>query len=125
TILLTLLFVPALRARIGVGWALRVGILALALPAPLMAISVSRGWMVALTAVRGLGCATMTVLGSASLIDLVEIHSRAAAAAMYSLAVTIPTLLAVPLSVMAADVVGFRVVLCAAGLPLLGLIAVQ
>lgn len=125
TILLTLLFVPALRARIGVGWALRVGVLALALPAPLMAISGSTGTMVALTAVRGFGCATMTVLGSASLIDLVEIDSRAAAAAMYSLAVTIPTLLAVPLSVMAADVVGFRVVLCAAGLPLLGLIAVQ
>jgi predicted MFS family arabinose efflux permease len=125
TVVFTLLFVPAMGAKIGIGPALRLGILALSLPAPLMAISGSTGSMMALTAVRGFGCATMTVLGSAVLIDLVEVESRMAAAAMYSLAVTIPTLLAVPLSVMAADVLGFRVVLCAAGLALLGLIPVQ
>lgn len=125
TIVLTLVFIPALGAKLGVRSSLRLGILALALPAPLMAISGATGWMMALTAVRGFGCATMTVLGSASLIDLVHVESRAAAAAMYSFAVTIPTLLAVPLSVIAADLVGFRVVLCTAGLVLLGLIPAQ
>jgi hypothetical protein len=56
--------VPAMVRRHGLGRVLTVGLLALGLPAPLYLVADDVRWLAAVSAVRGIGFAVLTVLGS-------------------------------------------------------------
>jgi predicted MFS family arabinose efflux permease len=78
--------VPALCARIGVRRALPAGLLALALPCPLLAVSHALGPLIALSVVRGAGFAIFTVVGTLIVAELAGPERRGAAIGLYGLA---------------------------------------
>jgi MFS family permease len=57
--------VPAMERRLGVGRTLAVGLVALGAPSPVYLVSTDLGPMLAVSAVRGVGFAVLTVIGSA------------------------------------------------------------
>ncbi len=97
-----------------------VGLLLLGAPAPAYLISDGLGWVLGLSAVRGIGFGILTVVGSTVVAQLVPAHRRGAAIGVYGLAVAVPNLLLLPGSVPVADRWGFGAVFWVAALPLLG-----
>jgi MFS family permease len=78
--------VPALCARVGVRRALPAGLLALAAPCPLLALSHGLGWLIALSLVRGAGFAIFTVVGTLVVTELAGPARRGAAIGLYGVA---------------------------------------
>ena len=117
---LTQLLVPWALARWGTGGVLVVGLLLLGAPAPAYLISDRLGWVLGLSALRGMGFGVLTVVGSAVVAQLVPATRRGAAIGVYGLSVAIPNLLLLPGSVPVADRWGFGPVFWVAALPLLG-----
>ena len=117
---LTQLAVPRSLARWGSGGVLVVGLLLLGAPAPGYLISDGLGWVLALSAVRGMGFGVLTVVGSTVVAQLVPAHRRGAAIGVYGLSVAVPNLLLLPGSVPVVDRWGFAPVFWVAALPLLG-----
>ena len=117
---LTQLAVPSSLARWGTGGVLVVGLLLLGAPAPAYLISDGLGWVLALSAVRGMGFGILTVVGSTVVAQLVPAHRRGAAIGVYGLSVAVPNLLLLPGSVPVVDRWGFAPVFWVAALPLLG-----
>jgi MFS family permease len=88
--------VPAMVRRHGLGRVLTVGLLALGLPAPLYLVADDVRWLAAVSAVRGIGFAVLTVLGSTIAARAVPAGRRGESIGIYGLAVALPTLAAVP-----------------------------
>ncbi len=112
--------VPRALARWGTGRVLVAGLLLLGVPAPLYLLSDQLGWVLGLSAVRGLGFGILTVVGSTVVARLVPAGQRGAAIGVYGLAVAVPNLLLLPGSVPVVDRWGFDPVFWAAALPVLG-----
>jgi predicted MFS family arabinose efflux permease len=114
------LAVPRALASWGVGRVLVAGLLLLGVPAPGYLLSDGLGWVLGLSAVRGLGFGILTVVGSTVVVHLVPAGRRGAAIGVYGLAVAVPNLLLLPGSVPVVDRWGFEPVFWAAALPVLG-----
>jgi len=112
--------VPRALARWGTGRVLVAGLLLLGIPAPVYLVSDGLGWVLGLSAVRGLGFGILTVVGSAVVAQLVPAGRRGAAIGVYGLAVAVPNLVLLPGSVPVVDRWGFEPVFWAAALPVLG-----
>jgi predicted MFS family arabinose efflux permease len=114
------LAVPRALVSWGTGRVLVAGLLLLGVPAPGYLLSDRLGWVLGLSAVRGLGFGILTVVGSTVVAHLVPAGRRGAAIGVYGLAVAVPNLLLLPGSVPVADRWGFGPVFWAAALPVLG-----
>ena len=114
------LAVPRALASWGTGRVLVAGLLLLGVPAPAYLLSDGLGWVLGLSAVRGLGFGILTVVGSTVVAHLVPAGRRGAAIGVYGLAVAVPNLVLLPGSVPVVDRWGFGPVFWAAALPLLG-----
>ncbi|MGY1841830.1 MULTISPECIES: MFS transporter [unclassified Modestobacter] len=90
------LAVPALVNRLGVTPVLIGGLLAIGLPSPFYLLSDDLGWFAAVSAVRGLGFAVITVLGSTIAAQVVPPERRGESIGLYGLAIAVPMLGAVP-----------------------------
>ncbi|MFD0901827.1 MFS transporter [Actinomadura sediminis] len=98
-----------LRAILGAG--------ALLLGAPTFAylLSSSLGWVLAVSAVRGVGFGMVAVAGSALVAELVAVSHRGRAVGWYGIAVGLPQVVFLPLGVWAAGEFGFASVFTVAG----------
>jgi predicted MFS family arabinose efflux permease len=112
--------VPRALVRWGTGRVLVLGLLFLGVPAPAYLLSVGLGWLLALSAVRGLGFGILTVVGSTVVAHLAPPGRRGAAIGVYGLAVAVPNLVLLPGSVPIVDRFGFGSVFWLAALPVLG-----
>jgi predicted MFS family arabinose efflux permease len=88
--------VPALVRRLGLGPVLAGGLLALSVPAPLYLVADDLRGLLAVSAVRGVGFAVLTVLGSTIAAQAVPPERRGESIGIYGLAIAFPTLAAVP-----------------------------
>ena len=88
--------VPALVARLGVGPVLVAGLLTLGAPSPLYLLADDVRWFAAVSVVRGFGFAVLTVLGSTIAAQAVPADRRGESIGIYGLAISLPTLAAVP-----------------------------
>jgi predicted MFS family arabinose efflux permease len=88
--------VPALVRRLGLGPVLAGGLLALSVPAPLYLVADGVGWLLAVSALRGVGFAVLTVLGATIAAQAVPPDRRGESIGIYGLAISLPTLAAVP-----------------------------
>ncbi|WNV76813.1 MFS transporter [Geodermatophilus sp. DSM 44513] len=91
--------VPALTVRLGLGPVLVVGLLALGAPAPLYAVDDGLAWLSAVSAVRGVGFAVLTVLGAVLAAQVAPPERRGESIGLYGLAIAVPNLVAVPAGV--------------------------
>ncbi len=91
--------VPVLTARFGQARVLVLGLIALGAPAPLYAVDDGLLWLSALSAVRGVGFAVLTVLGATLAAQAAPAERRGEAIGIYGLAIAIPNLAAVPAGV--------------------------
>jgi MFS family permease len=114
------LAVPRALVSWGTGRVLVAGLLLLGVPAPGYLLSDGLGWVLGLSAVRGLGFGILTVVGSTVVAHLVPAGRRGAAIGVYGLAVAVPNLLLLPGSVPVVDRWGFGPVFWAAALPVVG-----
>jgi predicted MFS family arabinose efflux permease len=114
------LAVPRALLSWGTGRVLVAGLLLLGVPAPGYLLSDRLGWVLGLSAVRGLGFGILTVVGSTVVANLVPAGRRGAAIGVYGLSVAVPNLLLLPGSVPVVDRWGFGPVFWAAALPVLG-----
>ena len=114
------LAVPRALVSWGTGRVLVAGLLLLGVPAPGYLLSDGLGWVLGISAVRGLGFGILTVVGSTVVAHLVPAGRRGAAIGVYGLAVAVPNLLLLPGSVPVVDRWGFEPVFWAATLPVLG-----
>lgn len=115
------LAVPRALTAWGTGRLLAAGLLLLGAPAPLYLLADSLAWVLALSALRGIGFGILTVTGSAAAAHLVDPSRRGAAIGAYGLAVAVPNLVLLPASVPLADTLGFSSVFWIAALPVLGI----
>ncbi|MFQ1000701.1 MFS transporter [Modestobacter sp. SSW1-42] len=88
--------VPALVHRRGLGPVLAGGLVALGAPAPLYLAGDDVRWILAVSAVRGIGFGVLTVLGSTIAAQAVPAARRGESIGIYGLAAALPTLVAVP-----------------------------
>lgn len=114
------LAVPRALAAWGTGRVLVAGLVLLGLPAPAYLLSADLGWVLCLSAVRGLGFGIATVVGSTVVAYLVPASQRGAAIGVYGLSVAVPNLVLLPGSVPVVDRWGFDPVFGVAAIPLLG-----
>jgi predicted MFS family arabinose efflux permease len=98
---------------------LAIGLVALGAPSPLYLVSDDLGPMLALSAVRGVGFAVLTVVGSALTAVLAPAERHGESVGLYGLAVAVPNLLVVPGAVALAQNVGFVPVAVLATVPVL------
>lgn len=96
TTVLVQLAVPWLDRRVGTPVLLACGLLALGAPAPLYLISSHLGCLVAVSAVRGIGFAILTVLGALLSTRVIAPDRRGEAVGIYGLSIAVPNLVAVP-----------------------------
>jgi MFS family permease len=92
----TQMLVPAAVDRFGLGPVLALGLVALGLPAPLYLLAHDLWWLLVVSAVRGLGFAVLTVLGSTITARIAPPGRMGEAVGLYGLAIALPNLLAVP-----------------------------
>lgn len=112
--------VPALVSRLGVGRTLAGGMVALGLPAPFLALGHDLGWLLGLSAVRGVGFAAVTVVGTTLTATVAAPERRGESVGVYGLAIAGPNLLAVPAGVALTQAGAFGWVALLAGAPVLG-----
>jgi predicted MFS family arabinose efflux permease len=91
--------VPALTARFGAGPVLAAGLVALGAPSPLYAVDDGLLWLSAVSAVRGLGFAVLTVLGATLAARVAPPERRGESIGLYGLAIAVPNLAFVPAGV--------------------------
>ncbi|MEV0275788.1 MFS transporter [Streptomyces sp. NPDC050610] len=91
------------------------GALLLGLPTFAYPLSTGLGWVLAVSAVRGVGFGMVAVAGSALVAELVPAHARGRAVGWYGVAVGLPQVLFLPLGVWLAEHIGFTPVFVAAG----------
>ncbi|MFK5634442.1 MULTISPECIES: MFS transporter [unclassified Ornithinimicrobium] len=112
--------VPALIRRVGWAAALSLGLVLLGAPSLAFGLSSDLGPVLALSAVRGSGFGILTVAASAAAVLLVEPGRRGAAVGAYSLALSLPNVVLMPVGGWVAAQWGFWPVFVIGALPLLG-----
>lgn len=118
---LTQSFVPTALRRLGTGRVLAAGLLLLGAPAALHLLSDGLTWILALSAVRGIGFGILTVTGSVAVANLVPAARHGAAIGAYGAAVAVPQLFLLPAGPLIADAVGFWLAFALGALPILGI----
>ncbi|GAA1571840.1 MFS transporter [Kribbella hippodromi] len=88
--------VPWLERRLGTPVLLVIGLIALGSPAPLYLLSDSLGWLAAISAVRGIGFAILTVIGALLSTSVAPADRRGEAIGVYGLCIAVPNLIAIP-----------------------------
>jgi MFS family permease len=114
-------FVPWFLDRFGYTPVIVAGLLFLGAPALGYGLSAELGPVLAMSALRGVGFAVLTVVGSALVAQLIPAGRLGAAIGVYGLAVAVPMLVLLPLSVPIADGLGFTATFVLGALPLLGI----
>ena len=114
--------VPALVARLGTGVVLAGGLVALGLPSPLYLLADDVRWFAVVSVVRGVGFAVLTVLGSTIAAQAVPAERRGESIGIYGLAISVPTLAAVPGGTALALAGWFPWVAVLAAAPVVGLV---
>jgi predicted MFS family arabinose efflux permease len=115
------LLVPLAERRLGLPRLLAIGLVALGLPTPLYLVSQDLGWLAAVSAVRGIGFAILTVVGASLTATLAPPGRRGEAIGLYGISVAVPQLLCVPGGASLALAGRFDVVAILATAPLLAL----
>jgi predicted MFS family arabinose efflux permease len=115
------LTVPAAERRLGMARLLALGLVALGAPAPLYLAGDGLVWLSAVSAVRGIGFAILTVAGATLTARLAPPGRRGEAIGLYGLSIAVPNLLAVPGGASLALGGHFAWVAVGATLPLLAL----
>lgn len=115
------LLVPTTVRLIGQPATLAIGLLALGAPTPLLLLSDQLGWLLAVSAVRGLGFAILTVLTPLVATQIAPPGSHGRAIGLYGLAVAVPNVAAVPLAVALTDAGHFPVVAVLGAVPVLAI----
>jgi predicted MFS family arabinose efflux permease len=115
------LLVPLAERRLGLPRLMAIGLVALGLPTPLYLVSQDLGWLAAVSAVRGVGFAILTVVGASLTATLAPPGRRGEAVGLYGVSVAIPQLLCVPGGASLALGGRFDVVAILATAPLLAL----
>ena len=121
--ILTQPFVPRLLRRFGTGRVLAAGLILLGGPSLLHLISDRLDWILALSALRGLGFGILTVTGSTAVAHLVAPNRHGSAIGAYGAAIAIPQVVLLPAGPWIADVAGFWVVFALGALSILGAVA--
>ena len=111
--------VNATLARLGWGWTLALGLVLLAAPAPVQAISPDLWLVLATSAVRGLGFGILTVCGATAISLLVTPEARGRAVGAYGLVIAIPQLALTPAAPWLLAMFGFPLVAAFGAVPLL------
>jgi len=114
-------FVPRLLSRWGTGRVLATGLALLGLPSLLFLFSDQLGWVLLLSALRGIGFGILTVTGSAVVANLVPRAQHGAAIGAYGAAIAVPQVILVPAGPLLAESVGFWTVFALGTLPILGI----
>ncbi len=122
--ILTQGFVPGFLRWFGAGRVLAVGLVLLGGPPMFHLLSDQLGWILALSAVRGIGFGIITVTGFTIVANLVPPARHGAAIGAYGAAMAIPQFLLLPAGPWLVETIGFWIVFALAGLPLLGIAAV-
>lgn len=92
-----------------------IGSLLLGLPTFVYPVSAAMDWVLAVSAVRGVGFGMVAVAGSALVAELIPADSRGRAVGWYGIAVGLPQVVCLPLGVWAAEHIGFTAVFVTAG----------
>ncbi len=121
TTILTQGFVPRLVRRFGATPVLGIGLALLGGPSLLHLLSSTLGWVLALSAVRGVGFGILTVCGSAAVARLVTPARHGAAIGAYGAAIAVPQVLLLPMGPWLVEAVGFWLVFALGTLPLVGI----
>ncbi|WP_240529241.1 MFS transporter [Streptomyces antioxidans] len=125
------LVMGGLLRRYGLRRLLAAGALLLGLPTFAYPLSSGLGWVLGVSAVRGIGFGMVAVAGSALVAELVPARQRGRAVGRYGIAVGLPQVICLPLGVWCAERFGFTVVfavtgaLSVAAAPLAGLMSGQ
>jgi len=115
------LVVPAAVRLIGQPGTLTIGLLALGAPAPLLLLSDQLWWLLAVSAVRGVGFAILTVLTPLVATQIAPPGSHGRAIGLYGLAVAVPNVAAVPAAVALTGAGHFPLVAVLAAVPVLAI----
>ncbi|WP_019549244.1 MFS transporter [Streptomyces sulphureus] len=92
------------------------GALLLGLPTLAYPLSSELAWVLAISAVRGVGFGLVAVAGSALVVELVRAERRGRAVGWYGVAVGVPQIVLLPFAVWAAAHLGFTAVFVSTGL---------
>ncbi len=118
------LAVPRLVVRFGHRLVFGAGLVLLGVPAVALVASAHLGWILGLSAVRGVGFGVVVVLGSALVAVLVPAERRGEGLGLFGVVIGLPGVLALPFGVFLVGQVGFTPVLVTGGLAaLVGLVA--
>jgi predicted MFS family arabinose efflux permease len=115
------LTVPRQIGRLGLHGAMAAGLVLLGGGSLVYLVSDSLAPVLAVSALRGLGFATLTVGCSAALARIAPAHRLGEAAGLYGLAVALPNVLGLPAGVWLAEHAGFPVVFAIGAAPLLAI----
>lgn len=118
---LTQSLVPRLVRRFGAALVIGIGLALLGGPSLLLLVSSDLGWILAWSAVRGVGFGILTVCGSAAVARLVPPARHGAAIGAYGAAIAVPQVLLLPIGPWLVDAAGFWLVFALGTLPLLGI----
>lgn len=116
---LTQTTVPWLLRRVGWRLTMTVGVVLLGAPSLLFMATYQLGWLLGLSAVRGMGFAVLTVCGSSAVAALVDGPRHGRAIGLYGLSIAFPQLVLVPSAAWIAETLDFRVVFALGALPVL------
>lgn len=117
--------VPRLERSLGLATTLGAGALALGAPALLLLVDDGFGWVLAISAVRGIGFGILTVLGAMLAARIVPPARRGEAIGIFGLAAALPNLFAVAGGVALVTAERFGIVAVLGAAPLLGLLVVR
>lgn len=113
------LLVNAALAALGWGRVLAMGLVLLAVPAPVQGLTPAL-WLILLTsAVRGLGFGILTVCGATAITILVAPAARGRAVGAYGLVIALPQIVLTPAAPWLTATIGFPLVALVAAVPLL------
>lgn len=118
---LTQTVIPWALRRLGWAAVLTIGLLALGVPGPLYLISGDLGWLLLLSAVRGVGFGVITVCGSAAIAELTPPLMRGRAVGAYGLAISAPQILTMTGAPWLAEKAGFAIVFVLGALPVVAI----
>lgn len=116
---LTQTTVPWLLCRVGWRLTMTAGVVLLGAPSLLFMATDQLGWLLGLSAVRGMGFAVLTVCGSSAVAALVDGPRHGRAIGLYGLSIAFPQLVLVPSAAWIAETLDFRVVFALGALPVL------
>lgn len=116
---LTQTTVPWLLRRVGWRLTMTAGVVLLGAPSLLIMATDQLGWLLGLSAVRGMGFAVLTVCGSSAVAALVDGPRHGRAIGLYGLSIAFPQLVLVPSAAWIAETLDFGVVFALGALPVL------